>query len=84
MAAPAKTLRLPGERREERLAISVVSKDSPARVTARGDVVERTGEFNAERTGHAQVYQRNIILQDATPFLPTQAAVTNALSGVTY
>ena len=50
VTAPPEALHNPGQGGQEHLAVLVITKDSLASMAARGDVRERTREFNAEWT----------------------------------
>ena len=39
-------------------AVLVIAKDGLARIPARGDVIQRSGEFQTQRTGNAEMLIR--------------------------
>jgi hypothetical protein len=45
---------LAAEQIEERCAVLFIAKDVLARISPRGDVIQRSSEFQTQRTGHAE------------------------------
>ena len=43
---------------EEQCAVLVIAKDVLTRIPARGDVIQRSGELQMQRTGHAEMLTR--------------------------
>ena len=56
--SPALLGDLAAEQIEERCAVLVIAKDVLARISARGDVIQRSSEFQTQRTGHAKMLIR--------------------------
>ena len=52
MTAPTKALHYPSQGGQEQLTVLIVTKDSLACIPSRSDVIERTGEFDAEWTSY--------------------------------
>lgn len=52
VAAPVETAAYLAQHPEPIRAVLIVAIDTLAPITARGDVIEPTGEFDAERSGH--------------------------------
>jgi hypothetical protein len=56
--SPALLGDLAAEQIEKRCAVPIIANDVRARIAARGDVIQRTGEFQTQRTGHAKMLIR--------------------------
>jgi hypothetical protein len=53
VTSPALLSNLAAEQIEKRCTVPIIAKDVLARIAARADVIQRTGEFQMQRTGHA-------------------------------
>ena len=53
--SPALLGDLAAEQIEKRCAVSIIAKDVLAGIGASGDVIQRAGEFQTQRTGHARM-----------------------------